>query len=72
MRYTIEYRFGRHSNEYSRDVWTICKEFDNLPDAIEYAAKDCIDNPRMMHRIVRVCEPEELMVFPSIQEVQLR
>jgi len=71
MKYTVEYRFGRHSNEYARDEWTIDEEFDDLSDAIEYAAKECIGNPRMQHRIVKSCEPEELMVFPSIEEKTL-
>jgi hypothetical protein len=69
MKYTVEYRFGRHSNEYDRDEWTIDADFDNLSDAVAHAAKECIGNPRMRHRIVKSCEPEELMVFPAIEEL---
>ena len=64
MKYVVEYR-----NEHALDAWTIDEEFDKLSGAIEYAAKECIGNPRMKHRIIRMCEPEEVMVFPSIEKV---
>ena len=64
MKYVVEYR-----NEHALDAWTIDEEFDKLSDAIEHAAKECVGNLRMRHRIIRTCEPEEIMVFPSIERV---
>ena len=71
MEYTVECRFGEHSVEYVFG-WKFDADFDDLTDAVEYAAKECIRNPRMKFRIVRSLKPEELMVFPSLEEVQLR
>ena len=62
--YAVEYR-----NRGYNDSWTVDEDFDDLTDAVEYAARECVNNPSMQHRIVKSCEPEELMVFPSIDEV---
>jgi hypothetical protein len=63
MKYVVEYR-----NRSYNDHWTVDEDFNSLTAAIEYAAKERADNPKMEHRIVKPYEPEELMVFPSIEE----
>lgn len=63
MKYVVEYR-----NRSYNDHWTVDEDFNSLTAAIEYAAKERTDNPKMEHRIVKSYEPEELMVFPSIEE----
>ena len=64
MKYVVEFR-----NAFAGGVWDEDEQFDILTDAIEYASKECMGNPRMEHRIVRVHTVEEVMVFPSTERV---
>ena len=63
MKYVVEYRRESYNANWFED-----EDFDNLADAIEFAAKECTDNPRMQHRIVKVYDVEQVMFFPSIEE----
>ena len=63
MKYVVEYR--RESYNLN---WFADEDFDNLADAVEFAARECTDNPRMQHRIVKVYDIEQVMFFPSIEE----
>lgn len=65
MKYVVEYR-----NESYNDNWFDDADFDNLPDAIEFASKESTDNPKMEHRIMQVYDVEQVMFFPSIEEHQ--
>ena len=64
MKYVVEYR-----NESYNDNWFDDADFDKLPDAVEFASKEAIDNPRMQHRIVKVHDIEQVMFFPATEEV---
>ena len=65
MKYVVEYR-----NESYNIHWFDDADFDNLPDAIEFASKEAIDNPRMEHRIVKVHDVQQVMFFPAIEEAK--
>ncbi len=60
MKYVVEYR-----NRSYNDHWTVDEDFNSLTAAIEYAAKERADNPKMEHRIVKVHDVEQVMFFPS-------
>ena len=64
MKYVVEYRNRSHNVHWYED-----EDFDSLTDAIEYASKECTDNPRMEHRIIKVYDVEQITFFPSIEEV---
>ena len=64
MKYVVEYR-----NISYNAHWTADEEFNAVADAIEYAALECTNNPRMEHRIIRVFEVEQVMFFPSLEKV---
>ena len=64
MKYVVQYRNKSYNIHWDED-----EEFDILADAIEYAAKESTGNPRMQHRIVRVQEVEQVMFYPSMEEV---
>tara|TARA_R100000951_G_scaffold115101_1_gene122087 strand:- start:263 stop:472 length:210 start_codon:yes stop_codon:yes gene_type:complete len=66
MKYVVEYR---NINFNNMGHWDDDEQFDDLTDAIEYAAKECTNNPRMQHRIVVVHEVKQVMFFPSLEEV---
>ena len=63
MKYVVEYR--RESYNLN---WFADEDFDSLAEAIEFAARECTDNTRMQHRIVKVHDIEQVMFFPSIEE----
>ena len=64
MKYVVEFKHRVHGFNWEWD-----EEFSNLPDAIDYAAKECISAPRLQHRIVKVFDVEQVMFFPSLDEV---
>ena len=61
--YAVEYRHRGYN-----DSWTLEYECDDLTDAIEHAARECVNNPRMQHRIVKVHAVEQVMFLPSIED----
>ena len=64
MKYVVEYRRESYNLNWYED-----EDFDNLADAIEFAAKECTDNPRFQHRITKVHDIEQVMFFPATEEV---
>ena len=65
MKYVVQYRNKSYNVHWDED-----EDFDSLIEAIEYASKECMGNPRMEHRIVKVREVEQVMFFPSMEEHQ--
>jgi len=63
MKYLVEYRNTSYNIHWFGD-----EDFNSLTAAIEYAAKERTDNPKMEHRIVKVHAVEQVMFFPSIEE----
>ena len=63
MKYVVEYRRASFNV-----TWFADEDFDSLAEAIEYAAEECMGNPSMQHRIVKVYDVEQVMFFPSIEE----
>ncbi len=61
--YAVEYRHRGYN-----DSWTLDEDFDDLTDAVEFAARECVNNPRMQHRVVKVHAVEQVMFFPSIED----
>ena len=64
MKYVVQYK-----NESCNVSWFEDEDFDELTDAIEYASRECMDNRRFQHRIVKVYDVEQVMFFPAIEEV---
>ena len=74
MKYVVQYKNDlkyvvQYKNDSCNVSWFEDEVFDNLPDAIEYASRECRDNPRFQHRIVKVYDVEQVMFFPAIEEV---
>ena len=64
MKYIVEYRREDYNLNWFED-----EDFDKLSAAIEYATGECLGNPSMQHRIVKVRDVEQVMFFPAIEEV---
>ena len=60
--YTVEFR-----NAFTKGDWDEDFEFNNLAEAVEYAAKASLLDPNMEHRILKVALPVEVMTFPPMR-----
>ena len=63
MKYRVEFKGAGCKH------WTEDEVFDSLTDAIEKAARECTHHPVLQHRILKEVEPEQVMFFPSMEEV---